>query len=177
MPPESIVLHQSSPLPRGYTLLPHLSTPSAWVAILVKWPLLQVRLMSRSILDRAAWLLFSAMTISNVWSLGRAALIVCFVIYYNAAPLLHFVLIIELSCMVWNKWFVNYVMVSLPLLLLWCICIWINCCNTAWLCNVILLENRGWFGVLHGHPTVFLSTRNICIGVKGRWTVTGACGP
>ena len=37
----------------------------------------------------------------------------------------------ELSCMVWNKWFVNYVIVRLSLFLLWCI--YLN--KLLWYCN------------------------------------------
>ena len=121
-----------------------------------RWPLLQLRFMSRSVLDRATWLLFSAMTISKCVALGLGNLFVCSVICYNATPLLRFVIIIELSCEVWNYCFVNYVIVRLPLIYSG-VDIWINVVILQWLCNVILLGNRGWFGVPRGHPTVFLS--------------------
>ena len=57
--------------------------------------------MSRSVLDRAAWLLFSAMTISKCVALGQGSLFLCSVIYYNATPLLWFVITIILS--LWNN--------------------------------------------------------------------------
>ena len=124
----------------------------------VHWPLLQVSLMSRSVLDHATWLLFNLTMRSKCVALRQGNLFVCSVICYNATPLLCFVLLIEHSCMVWNKWFVNYVIVSLPLFLLWCR--YLNkCCILQWLCNVILLGNRGWFGVPRGHTIVFLSYR------------------
>ena len=31
--------------------------------------------------------------------------------------------------------------------------------------------------VSRGHPIGFLSYGNICIVVRGHWTMTGACGP
>ena len=132
--------------------------------------------MSRSALDHAVWLLFDPMTISKCVALGQGNPFMCSVICYNATPLLWFVLFIELSCMVWNKWFVNYVIVRLPLIYSG-VDIWINVVILQWLCNGILLRNRGWFGVPRGHPIVFLSYQNICIVVRGHWTVTSACGP
>ena len=65
----------------------------------------------------------------NVWPLGREVSL-C-VLYYIIMPLHYFVvIIIELSYEVWNYYFVNYVIVRLPLFLLWC---WYlnKCCNTA----------------------------------------------
>ena len=81
-------------------------------------------------LDRAAWLLFVLTMRSKCVALGQGSFIVCFVLYYNATPLFCFVINIEPSCEVWNYCFVNYVIVRLPLFLLWCI--YLNkCCNTA----------------------------------------------
>ena len=52
--------------------------------------------MSISVLNRAACLLFSAMTISKRVALGQGNLFVCSVICYNATPLLWFALISNL---------------------------------------------------------------------------------
>ena len=111
------------PEPALLSLSVNISDKSCWVLSYSGFvdPLLQVSLMSRSVLDRAAWLLFHVMTISKCMALGQGSLFVCSVICYNVTPLLRFVILTELSCMVWNKWFVNYVIVRLLLFLLWCI--------------------------------------------------------
>jgi hypothetical protein len=60
-------------------------------------------------------------------------------------------------CKVWNKWFVNLFYVRLPHFYSDVI-YYIHCCNTACLCNVILLERSWMIWVSRGHPTDFLSS-------------------
>ena len=53
---------------------------------------------------------------SKCVALGQGNLFVGSVICYNATPLPWFVLFIDLVVWFKNKWFVNYVIVSLPLI-------------------------------------------------------------
>ena len=87
------------PEPALLSLSVNISDKSCWVLLYSGFvdPLLQVSLMSRSVLDRAAWQLYLVMTLrSNCVALGQGSLMVCFVLYYNAPPLLWFVLILNL---------------------------------------------------------------------------------
>ena len=95
------------PEPTFLGLSVNISVKSCWVLLYSGFvdPLLQVSLMSISVLDRATWLSFVLTMRSKCVALGQGNLLVCFVLYYNAAPLFRFVIIIELSYEVWNHCF------------------------------------------------------------------------